>query len=79
MRRIQAAPDDQLLINSEEIAIMNQKSQDKLSDLVARLERQLEEKAEALESALYQQVETAMENAIQEIHDCADDATDKFN
>ena len=43
------------------------------------MEIKLRTQAEEMETLFNQCYEQAMETAIQEIHDCVDDATDKFN
>jgi flagellar motility protein MotE (MotC chaperone) len=87
--QIQKAVDNHLAIHSETIATMQQNSYSRLSEAMAKMERRLQEQeqkyqnlckqAEEMEHLFYQKYEQAMEEAIQEIYDCADDATEKFN
>jgi hypothetical protein len=77
--QIHVEVDDHLLIHRENLATMHQESYDKFSVAMAKMEQRLQEQAEVMETQFYQRYDQAMEAAIQEIHDCADDATDKFN
>ena len=50
-----------------------------LQRLAGEMELKLKKQAKDMETVFYQRCDQAMEVAIQEIHDCVDDATDKFN
>jgi len=76
---IQDATEQQLLIYSENIATLHQTSYDRMEAKLAQMEQKLKEQAELLETKFYQRFDEAMEVGIQEIHECVDDATDKFN
>ena len=71
--------DKQLLVYSENIAVMHQSSYDRMEARLANMEKKLQEQAELLERGFYQRFEQAMEVGIQDINDNIDDAMDKFN
>mmetsp|Transcript_10383 Transcript_10383/g.14954 ORF Transcript_10383/g.14954 Transcript_10383/m.14954 type:complete len:1057 (-) Transcript_10383:6976-10146(-) len=76
---IQENVDRQLLLYSENIAVMHQSSYDRMEARIAVLEQKLKEQAELLETTFYQRFDEAMEVGIQDINDNVDDAVDKFN
>jgi len=76
---IQEHSDHQLLIYSENIATMHQSSYERMEKQIATMEQKLKVHAEQLEALFYQRFDQAMEVGIQEIHECVDDVTEKFN
>lgn len=77
--RIQATVDRQLLLHSENVAVIHQNSADRLEARIAALERKLTEQVEQMEAAFYERFDQAMEAGLQDINDTTDDAMDKFN